>query len=66
MLVFENMGKVEYLEKTSQNKDDNQQQPQTTFDAKSRNQTWVTSVGGISAFPTVPSLISEFKEKAHS
>lgn len=39
-------GKLEDVEKYSGNKDQNQQQPQPTYDARSRNQTWVTVVGG--------------------
>ena len=33
--------------KTSQNKDENQQQTQPTFDAQSENQTWATLVRGL-------------------
>ena len=33
--------------KTSRSKDKNQQQTQPTYDAESRNRTWVTLVGGL-------------------
>ena len=33
--------------KTSQRKDENQQQTQPTYDAKSGNRTWATLVGGL-------------------
>ena len=46
MLVFEEGGKPENLEKNPRSKDENQQQTQTTCtcDARSGNRTWATAV----------------------
>ena len=46
VLVFEERGKPEYPEKTSRSKDENQQQTQPTYDAKSGNRTRATLVEG--------------------
>ena len=45
MLVFEESGKPEYLEKNLSSKDENQQQSPPTYDAESGNQTRATLVG---------------------
>ena len=45
MLVFEEWGKLEYPEKTSRSKEENQQQSQPTYDAGS-GKTRDTLVGG--------------------
>ena len=39
MLVFVELGKLEYPEKNPQSRDENQQQTQPTYDADSENQT---------------------------
>ena len=46
MLVFEERGKPEYLEKNLLEQGRDQQQTQPTFDAESRNRTRATLVGG--------------------
>ena len=46
MLVFEERGKPEYPEKTSQSRVENQQQTQPTYDAGSGKRTRDTLVGG--------------------
>ena len=46
MLVFVEGGKPEYPKKNPQSRDENQQQKQPTYEAKSGNQTWATLVGG--------------------
>ena len=45
MLVFEERGKPEDVEKNAQSRDKNQQQTQTTYNAMSGNRTWATFVG---------------------
>ena len=50
MLVFEERGKPEYSEKTSLEKNENQQQTQPTYDAEWR---WLET----SALNTAPSLL---------
>ena len=51
-LEFRNVGvwgrgeKLEYPQKTSQSKDENQQQTQPTYDTNFRNETQATKVGG--------------------
>ena len=57
VLVFEEMGKPEYPEKTSRSKDENQQQTQPTYDAESGNRTRATLVGGL-CHPCSPFLKS--------
>ena len=48
MLVFGEREKPECTgRKTSRSKDENQQQTQPTYDAKTGNQTWATLVGGL-------------------
>ena len=46
MLVFEERGKPEYLEKNLLEQGENQQQTQPTYDAGSENRTQATLVGG--------------------
>ena len=46
MLIFEEGGKPENPEKNPQNKGENQQQTQSTYDAGSGNRTRDTLVGG--------------------
>ena len=46
MLVFEERGKPEYLEKSLSEQGENQQQSQPTYDARTENRTWATLVGG--------------------
>ena len=46
MLVFEEGGKPENLEKNPRSKDENQQQTQPTYEAGSGNRTQDTLVGG--------------------
>ena len=41
-LVFEEEENQSTQRKTSQSKDENQQQTQSTYDAESRNRTWAT------------------------
>ena len=46
MLVFEERGKLEYLEKNLSEQGENQQQTQPTYDAGTKNRTRATLVGG--------------------
>ena len=46
VLVFEERGKPEYLEKNHLEQGENQQQTQPTYDAESGNRTQATLVGG--------------------
>ena len=57
MLVFEERGKLEYLEKNLSEQGENQQQTQPTCNAGTENRTQVTLVGGLSALTTTPSLL---------
>ena len=57
MLVFEERGKPEYAEKNLSSREENQQQTQPPYGVESENRSRATSVGGVSALTTTPSLL---------